>query len=193
MQGGKVVKKLHAAVTLATILALLAVSPAAADSDDDNAKFGEWYAATSLDTTTNSTFADFGPGLSPDGNSLYFASTRPGGSGFADLWVAQRGNKNAPWETPVNLGPTVNSARVDAVPSSSRAGSAALDLWTSTREGRAAAWSTPTNVGSAVNTAANDFQPTLSRDGLTLIFASDRPGGHGSIDLYMATRVRADD
>ena len=313
MQGGKAVKKLHAAVTLATILALLAVSPAAADSDDDNAKFGEWSAATNLGTTINSTFADFGPGLSPDGNSLYFASTRPGGSGFADLWVAQRGNKNAPWETPVNLGPTVNSAGVDAVPSfshdghwmffasdrsgglgqndiwvsfrtnpnddfawqspvnlgapinsaffdagpalireggqevlyfnsdrggsqdfyasvrqkngifgtptlvtalsspasdqritfrkdgrevfffSSRAGSAALDLWTSTREGRAAAWSTPTNVGSAVNTAANDFQPTLSRDGLTLIFASDRPGGHGSIDLYMATRVRADD
>ena len=307
-------KRLHVIVTLATTLVLVTASPGAADSDDDDSRFGPWSAATNLGATINSTFADFGPGLSPDGNSLYFASGRPGGSGLTDLWVAQRANRNAPWQPPVNLGPTVNSAGVEAVPSfsrdghwmffasdrtpgglgmndiwvsfranpsddfawqspvnlgepinsaffdagpalieeggqdilyfnsdrggsqdfyasvrqkngtfgtptlvtalnsaasdqrltfrkdrrevfffSTRAGSTAFDLWTSTREDRDAAWNTPTNVGSAVNTAANDFQPTLSRDGRTLIFASDRAGGFGLPDLYIATRTKGGD
>src|SRR5207249_114951 len=63
-----------------------------------------------------------GPALSPDGNSLYFGSNRAGGSGLADLWVAKRADKNAPWQTPVNLGPTVNSTAMDNVPNFSRDG-----------------------------------------------------------------------
>lgn len=33
-----------------------------------------------------------------------------------------------------------------------------------------------------------DSQPTIASDGLTLFFASDRPGGYGGIDLYMCKR-----
>lgn len=33
-----------------------------------------------------------------------------------------------------------------------------------------------------------DSQPTIAADGLTLYFASDRPGGYGGIDLYMTKK-----
>jgi len=33
-----------------------------------------------------------------------------------------------------------------------------------------------------------DSQPTIAADGLTLYFASDRPGGYGGIDLYMTRK-----
>ena len=38
-------------------------------------------------------------------------------------------------------------------------------------------WSTPVNLGPVVNSQFNDRFPAISRDGLSLYFASDRPGG----------------
>src|SRR2546425_10195003 len=48
--------------------------------------------------------------LSPDELSLYFTSNRAGGVGGNDIWVSHRVCVDCPWETPVNLGPPVNSA-----------------------------------------------------------------------------------
>lgn len=50
-------------------------------------------------------------------------------------------------------------------------------------------WSAPANVGSAINTTFNEQGPTFSKDGLTLYFGSDRTGGAGSFDLYIARRA----
>ena len=46
-----------------------------------------------------------------------------------------------------------------------------------------------TSLGPDVNTADDDLSPAVSADGLTLLFSSDRPGGVGGTDLYMATRA----
>ncbi|MCC7438801.1 MAG: PD40 domain-containing protein [Armatimonadetes bacterium] len=51
---------------------------------------------------------DAQPALTPDGRTLYFASTRPGGYGGADLWVSQLGS-NGNWSEPKNLGPGINT------------------------------------------------------------------------------------
>jgi Tol biopolymer transport system component len=46
----------------------------------------------------------------------------------------------------------------------------------------------------AVNTpASSERAPVLSSDGLHLYFASDRPGGNGLLDIYVAHRARRDD
>ncbi len=50
----------------------------------------------------------------------------------------------------------------------------------------------PTNLGEIVNSPQDDTEPILSVDGLTLIFASNRPGGSGGDDLWMATRPDID-
>ncbi len=57
-----------------------------------------------------------------DGRELFFFSTRPGGFGLNDLWVATRESLNEPWSAPRNLGAPVNTAFADLSPSLSRDG-----------------------------------------------------------------------
>jgi hypothetical protein len=47
-------------------------------------------------------------------------------------------------------------------------------------------WGEPRNLGAPVNTPANEFYPSVSDDG-TLMFSSNRPGGKGQYDIYMAS------
>ena len=49
-------------------------------------------------------------------------------------------------------------------------------------------WGAPVNLGSAINTTASEQHPAISKDGLTLYFSSDRPGGQGGLDLWVAHR-----
>jgi Tol biopolymer transport system component len=49
-------------------------------------------------------------------------------------------------------------------------------------------WSNPVNLGVAVNSSSNEQHPALSPDGLSLYFSSDRPGGAGGSDLWVAHR-----
>src|SRR2546426_11069162 len=53
-------------------------------------------------------------------------------------------------------------------------------------------WSEPVNLGPVVNSTAGDNNPTLSPDGLSLYFASDRPGGLGGTDIWVARRASPD-
>ena len=41
-------------------------------------------------------------------------------------------------------------------------------------------------VDGGISTAASEHDPFVSPDGSYLIFTSDRPGGHGSADLYIS-------
>jgi hypothetical protein len=59
--------------------------------------------------------------LSSDGLLLFFSEDygnpiRPGGLGNYDMWVTRRASVSAPWGTPVNLGPIVNSSSHDMFP-----------------------------------------------------------------------------
>jgi OOP family OmpA-OmpF porin len=56
------------------------------------------------------------PDISADGLSLYFSSTRVGGYGGTDIWVATRNTTADPWGEPVNLGPNVNTDSDDWSP-----------------------------------------------------------------------------
>lgn len=58
---------------------------------------------------------------------------------------------------------------------------------------------TPKNLGPVINRAATggergfDGGPSTSADGLTLYFVSDRPGGSGELDLWVAARTTTSD
>jgi hypothetical protein len=47
-------------------------------------------------------------------------SDRTGGAGLRDLWTATRATTHSAWSTPVNLGPSVNSASNEEAPSFSK-------------------------------------------------------------------------
>lgn len=61
-----------------------------------------------------------------------------------------------------------------------------VDLWVMDRT--ADGWSAPRNLGAPVNTPAVEHGPAVAADG-TLYFASSRPGGKGSLDLYRSRLV----
>src|SRR5438876_11394020 len=52
-------------------------------------------------------------------------------------------------------------------------------------------WSTPVNL-TDINSAADDQHPAISKDGLSLYFASNRPGGCGGFDIWVAQRASVD-
>lgn len=54
-------------------------------------------------------------------------------------------------------------------------------------------WSPPVNLGPVVNSGAEDFAPHISTNGLSLYFASTRPGGFGGEDLWVSKRAGSDD
>ncbi len=102
--------------------------------------------------------------------------------------------------TPVNLGPAVNSGGSDGSPDVSadgltlyfdslRAeGLGSWDIWMTTRPTTDSEWGPARPLPSPVNTYYSDSGPSISSDGLSLYFASERPGGYGGPDLYVASR-----
>src|SRR3989442_1185646 len=54
-------------------------------------------------------------------------------------------------------------------------------------------WSAPVNLGPVVNSSSNEQNATLARDGLSLYFSSNRPGGSGPLDIWVAHRADPND
>jgi hypothetical protein len=70
----------------------------------------------------NSPLNEQRPTIRHDGLEIVFYSSRPGGVGANDLWVATRDTQDQAWSTPENLGPVVNSASNDFHPALSSDG-----------------------------------------------------------------------
>jgi hypothetical protein len=90
----------------------------------------EWGQSANLGPAVNSTACETSPCISADGLTLFFcdghwgvaAPQRPGGCGDVVLWVTTRRTVTEPWESPVNLGPQINSPYWDGDPALSADG-----------------------------------------------------------------------
>ncbi len=114
-------------------------------------------------------------------------------------------NADFTFDTPTNLGPTVNSFSGDFGPSISAdrltlyfsskrpGGFGGDDIWVTTRPTTDAEWGPPMNLGSTVNSSKGDSSSDVSADGLMLYFTSDRTGGYGLGDLWVTTRAKTSD
>lgn len=165
-----------------------------------------WSAPVNLGPAVNSPAIDTTPRLSPDGLSLYFSSTRPGGSGGYDVWVTSRSSPSGPFGTPVNLGSAVNSSANDYVADisadnrtlvfgSDRAGGLGFDdNWITTRATPDAPWEPARHLSAPFNTSDYDFPVALSRDGLLMFFKSNRPISEGNAvaAMYVSRRSNAE-
>ena len=159
-----------------------------------------WGKAVKLGPAVNSDRGEYDSCLAADGQSLLFSSKRPGGEGGMDLWACSRTGVDQPWGKAVNLGPVVNSPDVENAPflsadgrvllfhSNRPGGHGGFDLWMARRDRPDQEFGEPVNLGPTVNSPQNDKGPCLSHDGLTLLFSSNRLGGKGWDDLWMATR-----
>ena len=166
-------------------------------------RFGE---PANLGSTINTWDSELDPDISTDGLELYFQSTRTGGSGDSDIYVATRATTDDPWSEPVNLGPIVNSSGTEFGPNISAdclslyfnstrpGGSGQNDLYVTTRKTVLDSWGEPLNLGPIVNTSFHDVNPNITADGLSLFFsdwdgAPPRPGGYGQCDIWMTQRA----
>jgi len=68
-------------------------------------------------------------------------------------------------------------------------GFGSFDIYRLTRQSTSNPWSAPEHLDAPINTPHIDSQPSLSHDGRTLVWASDRLGGSGGLDIWMSTRT----
>jgi len=160
---------------------------------------------TNLGPPVNSSSDDWSPSISADGLELYFDSRRSDGFGGYDIWITTRTTTDDTWVEPKNLGPMVNGSYWEQTPRISADGLSLFfasnrpdgfgnwDIWIATRETRDTDWSRAVNLGSTINSSALDMAPSVSADGLLLFFGSNRPGGFGSVDLWLTTRETSHD
>ncbi len=152
----------------------------------------------------NTTSSETCPSLSLDEHRLYFASTRPGGCGGTDLYVSRRHDRSNDfgWEKPENLGCVadgyVNTPGHEGTPNFFEDEHGNVVMYFATylkayhlymsvmRDDDSFGPGTPIEE---LNSAYAELGPAVRRDGLEVIFASTRPGGLGSNDLWTATRA----
>ncbi len=133
------------------------------------------------------------PAVTPDGNTMYFASDMPGGFGGMDLYVTY--HDNGQWSPPTNLGPRINTEGNEIFPSyhvsgklyfssDGQLGLGGLDIYYVADLGGGNKFGPIINMGGPVNSTADDFGAVLNDNETFGYFASDREGGVGNDDIY---------
>jgi len=161
-----------------------------------------WGAPVNLGPTINTASNEDAPSFSRDGHTMYFNSDRPGGFGLRDIYISRRANTHDDfgWEEPVNAGPGVNSAFLDAGASyfkNEEAGTPLLyfgstrpaglfDIYVSAQAADGS-WG-PAVLVPELSSPQNEQHPSVRFDGLELFLDSDRPGTFGLRDLWVSTR-----
>src|SRR5262249_22306672 len=154
------------------------------------------FGAPTLVTSIMSGMAlDFAPHISADGLRLYFSSTR--GGSMSHLFLATRSSLATDFGAPAQIS-AINSTADDRdeyltsdertiVFGSTRAGGAGgFDIYIAERPGTGT-FGAPTRIVELA-TASAETLPVLSEDKLTIYFLSDRTGGVGGSDIWVARR-----
>jgi outer membrane protein OmpA-like peptidoglycan-associated protein/tetratricopeptide (TPR) repeat protein len=146
----------------------------------------------------NTSFHDYAPIISGDGNTLIFTSNRTEdekqlklGTNYEDIYISRKTGND--WEQAKKISSNINNVYNDAAASLSPDGKTlflyyeegAGDIYVSHLEG--SDWTKPTPLNKNINTG--QFWETcasMSSDGKKLYFASNRPGGVGELDLYVS-------
>ncbi len=132
---------------------------------------------------------------------LYFGSGRPGGLGGGDIWESRMRNDGtfgpatlvAGLNSSSGEGAAIRRDGLEAIISSGRPGGpypGTGDLWTSTRASTADPWSPPVPLPILSSPSGEGGRMCFSFDGRAFYFGSDRSGGNGANDLYVATREK---
>ncbi|SFD74452.1 WD40-like Beta Propeller Repeat [Chitinophaga sp. CF118] len=136
------------------------------------------------------------PFISPDGQTLYFvADYGDKGYGGTDIYYS-RMDENGKWQTPVNMGPGINTAGNERTPvfnnkgilyfaSDGWPGMGGLDIYKATK---GSDWKVE-NMESPVNSPQDDFAPAFASNE-TFYFSSNRFGGRGNDDIYHFNAAR---
>jgi hypothetical protein len=134
--------------------------------------------------------------VSYDGQHLVFASQRANGIGKFDIWFSKKQGNG--WSNPINPGKPLNSMGNEGNPCLSpdnntiyfmRCSSMDINeksdckIFMATRK-RDDYWNDPIELPAYIN-EGNCVTPRIMIDNQTLVYASDKAGGKGKLDLYL--------
>lgn len=130
------------------------------------------------------------PALSPDDQTLYFASEAPGGMGGSDLYKVSI--QNDIFGTPENLGSKINTAGNEVFPfaaengmlyfsSDGHKGFGMMDVFVTDLKNIGEVY----NLGEPINSNLDDFSFSIPGDSNEGFISSNRTGGKGSDDVYV--------
>ncbi len=157
---------------------------------------GLWGPPRLITAAANPAF-ESNPSVRGDLLELYFNSNRGANH---DVYVSKRTSVTEEWGPPeavveinaaspaiADLCPQISSNGLTLWFASDRVTLDSHDIYVSTRATTSSPWSAPEAVPE-LNTAQRDLPISVTASGLTLVVLSDRPGGPGDLDLYLATR-----
>ena len=136
--------------------------------------------------------------ITADGNTLYFASDRPGGLGGVDIYMCKK-LPNGNWGTALNLGATVNTPSNEDFPniapdgktlyfsSQGHTGMGGYDIFKAVWNDSLNGWSAVQNMGYPINTPDDDMNFRLATNGRYGYISQIRKGGFGGLDIYRIT------
>lgn len=158
-----------------------------------------WTKPVSIGENINSkSFNESSVSLSPDEQTLFFSSNRPGGQGEIDIYFSTK-NENGEWERAQNLGEKINTEYNEDGPfidydgktlyfsSQYHKGMGGYDIFKTEYDSAAQEWTDPENLGYPINTPDDDIFFVSTSDGKRGYFASVREDGEGFTDIYMLT------
>lgn len=146
------------------------------------------FTEENLGELINDSNSNFNPVVSSDGNAMAYMSSLK----FYDAVFVVRKDKNR-WSSPVNITPELQSDGDLYISYLSPDGTTLYlsrdddnnsDIYVSRYDGTK--WSVATKLDKTINTKGWESHAVLTDDGKSMIFASDRPGGFGGLDLYIS-------
>ncbi|MDA9312060.1 OmpA family protein [Vicingaceae bacterium] len=155
-----------------------------------------WTKPINLGGLINTNNWETQPSFSADGKSLYFVKGKTGMQSMSDgnIYVTKlqpEGNWSKPTPLNANVNTTGNEESVLIHPdgktlyfsSDGHVGMGGLDIFMSQLDENGE-WGPAVNLGYPINTHKNENSLLVSPNGKIAIFASDREGGYGGLDLY---------
>ena len=154
-------------------------------------KGGEWSEPKAL-SLNNDQYSVKNPSVSADGNTLYFASDKPGGYGDFDIYSAPI-RKNGNVSKATNLGQIINTEGQEMFPhisetntlyfsSNGHLGLGGLDVFFAELvDGNPGP---VRNIGIPINSNSDDFAFNINEETGEGFVSSNREGGKGSDDIY---------
>jgi hypothetical protein len=151
-----------------------------------------------LEKNVNSPHLETSGTISPDGNTMIFASDRPGGQGGRDLYISRK-LPNGDWGLAQTLGAVVNTPYNEDFPnfladgvtiyfaSQGHNSMGGYDIFYTVWDPVENTYSDPVNIGYPLNTPEDNFMITFNENMSRGYTSARREDSFGDLDIYSVT------